>query len=70
MRNKFYIIVLISFFSVINSHAEELNISSTEINYNKKLGLFELNKNIVILDSNNNKQQYIYSSNINIYNGF
>tara|TARA_A100001011_G_C14312171_1_gene846110 strand:+ start:1073 stop:3418 length:2346 start_codon:yes stop_codon:yes gene_type:complete len=55
MRNKFYIIVLISFFSVINSHAEELNISSTEINYNKKLGLFELNKNIVILDSNNNK---------------
>ena len=55
MKNKIVIILLIFFTIITNSFGEELNISSSEIKYNKNLSLWELKKDIVIVDTKNNK---------------
>ena len=55
MKNKFYIILTFFLLNTLSLQAEELKISSSEINFNKKLGLFELNKDVVIIDNDNNK---------------
>ena len=55
MKNKIVIILFIFFTIITNSFGEELNISSSEIKYNKNLSLWELKKDIVIVDTKNNK---------------
>jgi|TARA_B110001452_G_scaffold263876_1_gene265985 LPS-assembly protein len=55
MKNKIVISLFIFFTILTNSFGEELNISSSEIEYNKNLSIWELKKDIVIIDSKNNK---------------
>jgi len=66
MKNNFIKIFFLLFVIIANSNAEELQISSAEIQYNKNLSIWELNKDIVIIDSKKNKllaQEAFYDKN-------